>query len=193
MKESEGWGPEIDGLRTRLLPAQKEFFVGRPAKFRLEMKNFGKSDRMYDSQGVSVNGSIRISGPDEAPVRYVAGSFQTSGSSRSIAPGQKVALFEFDSLDVADQYLMVKPGSYTLDFRGTHVKWDSESAIPPSGQDYHRDATGDAAHLHAGSGPSGRDSSKRMGCELNGECMKTRTARSLLPDGSLGLERTCRW
>ena len=131
-KESEGWGPERDGLRTRLLPAQKEFFVGRPAKFRLEMKNFGQSQRTYDSQAVDVNGSMRVSGPDGTPVRYVAGSFQTSGSSESIAPGQEVALFEYDSLDLADQYLMVKPGSYTLEFRGTNVKWDSESAIPPS-------------------------------------------------------------
>ena len=39
-KPSNGWGPELDGLRTRLVPAQKDYSIGQPAKFRLEMKNF---------------------------------------------------------------------------------------------------------------------------------------------------------
>jgi hypothetical protein len=131
-KPSDQWGPDRNGLRTRLLPAQTEYTVGRPARFRLEMKNFGKTDRKFDSQSVDVNGSIRISGPDRKPVRYVAGGFQTGGHSRSIAPAETVVLF--DKLDLADQYVMVKPGMYTLQFRGTNVIWDSESGIPSSAE-----------------------------------------------------------
>ena len=44
--------------------------------------------------------------------------------------GRTVVLF--DGLDLADQYLFVKPGTYTIQFRGTNVKWHSESEIPPS-------------------------------------------------------------
>ena len=112
---------------------QQEYAVGRPAMFRLEMKNFGQEKRTYDSQQVAVNGSMRISGPTGKPVRYVGGSFQTMSRwpTPPIAPGQTVVLFE--ALDLSDHYLFVKPGSYTIQFRGTNVIWRSESAIPPSG------------------------------------------------------------
>jgi hypothetical protein len=131
-KQPDAWGPERDGLRTRLLPAQEEYAVGRPATFRLEMKNVGQEKRTVDPQAVGVNGSMRISGPTGKPVRYVGGSFQTMGRSQPpIAPGQTVVLLE--SLDLSDQYPFVKPGTYTIQFRGTNVKWHSESEIPPSG------------------------------------------------------------
>ena len=124
-KEADGWGPERDGLRTRLVPDQKEYVVGQPAKFHLEMKNFGQHKRMFDSQGVNVNGSIRISDPDGKPVPYVGGGFQTAGGARPIAPGETVVLFK--GLDLTNQYLFVKPGSYTLQYC---EKW--ASSIPPS-------------------------------------------------------------
>jgi hypothetical protein len=120
-KETDGWGPERDGLRTRLVPAQKEYVVGRPARFRLEMKNFGKHERTYDSQGVDRNGSMRISDPDGKPVPYVGGGFQTArkGEAPSIAPGETAVLF--NGLDLTNQYLFAKAGSYTLQYRDT---WD---------------------------------------------------------------------
>ena len=53
-ERSDEWGPERDGLRTRLLPSQEKYAVGGAARFRLEMKNFGKMRRKYDSQDVCV-------------------------------------------------------------------------------------------------------------------------------------------
>ena len=129
-KQSEEWGPANGDLRTRLLPSQKDFVLGQPAKFRLEMKNFGNRRRTYDPQRVAANNSITIDGPDGKPVRYVAGGVQTGGSPKSISPGETVILF--DDLDLLTQYLIVKPGRYTLQFRGTNVIWRSESEIPPS-------------------------------------------------------------
>ncbi|MGA2060684.1 MAG: hypothetical protein ABSG67_09410 [Thermoguttaceae bacterium] len=129
-KQSEEWGTERDGLRTRLLPAQNEYVLGQPARFRLEMKNFGEHERTYDPQAVDVNNSIQIIDLDGKSVRYVGGSFQTGGSPKSIAPGKTVVLF--DGLDLVTQYLIIKSGSYTLQFRGTNVRWHSESEIPPS-------------------------------------------------------------
>jgi hypothetical protein len=129
-KQSNDWGPDRNGLRTRLLPAQKEYVVGQPAMFRLEMKNFGDHIRTYDPQRVNVNNSIQINDLDGKSVRYVGGSFQTGGSPKSISPGKTVVLF--DELDLVTQYLFLKPGSYTIQFRGTNVRWSSESEIPPS-------------------------------------------------------------
>jgi uncharacterized protein len=121
-KDSEGWGPEHDGLRTRLLPVQKEYFIGRPATFRLEMQNVGNHNQTYDSQQVRVS-SLVITDPDGKPVSYVGGIYQTSGGAHSIAPGEKNVLFE--RFDATNQYLFLKPGAYTIQFRG----W---LRIPPS-------------------------------------------------------------
>jgi hypothetical protein len=124
------WGIEHDGLRTRLVPAQQVYVIGQPAKFRLELKNFGNRERAYDSQGVDVNGRIQVKNQDGKPVPYVRGSFQTAGHSKSIAPGTTAILF--DGIDLAEQYLFIKPGTYTLQFLGTDVIWKLESKIPPS-------------------------------------------------------------
>jgi hypothetical protein len=128
--ESEGWGKERDGLRTRLVPTQEQYVVGQPARFRLEMKNFGKLVRAFDSQSVDVNNSIEITGPDGKSVPYVAGLYQTAGETRYIEPGQTAILS--DRLDLADQYLITSRGTYTLRFVGRNVIWDMQSAIPPS-------------------------------------------------------------
>ena len=112
----DAWGPDRDGLRTRLFPAQEKFAVGGPARFRLKMKNSGDKRLTYDSQGVNVNGSIQVTDPDGKPVRYIGGSFQTAGGPKPIAPGETVVLF--DEFDLTDQYLFVKAGFYTLQFRG---------------------------------------------------------------------------
>ena len=77
-----------------------------------------------------MNNSIQINDLDGKSVRYVGGSFQTGGSPKSISPGKTVVLF--DKLDLVTQYLFIKPGSYTVQFRGTNVRWSSESEIPPS-------------------------------------------------------------
>jgi hypothetical protein len=113
---------------------KKKFAVGAPARFGLKMKNFGENKRIYDSQGASVNGSIQVTDPDGKPVRYIGGCFQTGGFPHSIAPGEAVVLF--DGLDLSDQYLFAKAGSYTFRFRGLNaglnLHGDSESPIPPS-------------------------------------------------------------
>ena len=131
-KPCDGWGPERNGLRTRLVPSQKEYVVGRPARFRLEMKNVGQHERTYDAQQVDVNDSFRINDPDRKALRYVGGSFQTFGRETSLSPGKTVVLF--DELDLATLYLFVKPGSYTLRFRGDDIPWHGESPIPASNE-----------------------------------------------------------
>jgi hypothetical protein len=113
---SDGWGPIRDGLRSRLFPAQKDYAIGQPATFGLEIENTGDRDCTYDPQQVDVNDSMRITDSDGKPVRYVGGSFQTVGRRRSIS-GHKT-LVVIDSVNLAEQYLFVRPGKYTIAFRG---------------------------------------------------------------------------
>ena len=64
---------------------------------------------------------MRISDPDGKPVPYVGGGFQTGrkGEAPSIAPGETAVLF--NGLDLTNQYLFAKAGSYALQYRDT---WD---------------------------------------------------------------------
>jgi hypothetical protein len=113
------WGPEVGGRRTRLVPLaspKKPFSLGQPMKFRLEMKNVGQSDISYDDQQVEVNNSMRVFGPDGKPVRYIDGWFQTVGETKVLRPSETTVLF--DGLDLYKQYLIVKPGKYTVRFPG---------------------------------------------------------------------------
>jgi len=114
----DGWGPDRDGLRTRLLRAQKEYVVGQPVRFRLELKNFGTDNRTFDPQQVDVNASMIVTGPDGKPVSYIGGSFQTCGDFESVEPDHTVVLFRGPDLDFTDQYSFIKPGKYTVQFRG---------------------------------------------------------------------------
>ena len=132
----DGWGADRDGLCTRLLPAQKEYVVGQPVRFRLEMKNFGSQNRTYDPQQVDVNGSLIITDPDGKPVPYIGGSFQTMGPLRRdpIRPGETVVLFNARDWDFTDQYPFVKPGRYTVQFRGQNQREEPRHPIlPPKG------------------------------------------------------------
>jgi hypothetical protein len=113
------WGPEVGGRCTRLVPlasSEKPFVLGQPMKFRLEMKNVGQSDISYDDQQVEVNNSMRLFGPDGKPVRYIGGWFQTVGETKVLRPSETSVLF--DGLDLYKQYLIVKPGKYTVRFPG---------------------------------------------------------------------------
>jgi hypothetical protein len=114
--DSRGW--ELAGLRTRLVPLAKQFTLGQPMKFRLELKNFGPTAVHYDSQAVAGNSSLVVRDPQGQLVPYIGGSFQTGNfiPLPSLAPGKTVVLF--DGLDLASQYLLVRPGKYTVQFRG---------------------------------------------------------------------------
>ena len=114
--ESRGW--ELAGLRTRLVPLAKQFTLGQPMKFRMELKNFGKEAVPYDSQAMDVNGSLQVRDPQGRPVPYIGGSVQTATwlPLPLLAPGETAILF--DDVDLASQYLIVKPGKHTVQFRG---------------------------------------------------------------------------
>ena len=83
-------------------------------KFRLEMKNFGQSEIPYDPQRLTVNGSTQVRDSEERLVPYIGGSFQTGISLPlpTLAPSKSTVLC--DEFDLNSQYLIVKPGVYTV-------------------------------------------------------------------------------
>jgi len=115
---AETWGWELAGLRTRLVPLAKRVALGQPMKFWLELKNFGPKAVSYDPQAVALNNSLLVRDPQGRPVRYIGGGFQTGifVPLPTLAPGKSVVLFH--DLDVTSQYLIVKPGKYSVQFRG---------------------------------------------------------------------------
>jgi hypothetical protein len=64
-----------------------------------------------------------VTGPDDKPVPYIATSFQTSGHRKALTNGQIVTVFS--ELDLAQQYLIDKPGKYAVQFVG-------RGGLPPS-------------------------------------------------------------
>lgn len=116
-EKDEGWGPVTRGLRTRLLPAQDEFVVGKPATFRLELQNFSDKLIRYDSQGVGVNDSMYVVDPNGKRVRYIWGPVSTgsSGELPGLGPGETTVLL--DGYDLCEQYLLTEPGSYSVQYR----------------------------------------------------------------------------
>src|SRR5436190_8726142 len=80
------------GLRTKLIAVGKEFAVGAPLKFRLELTNESAFSFIYDSQGVDREGSHQIKDPDGKPVSYIDRPRQTAGDTILLRPGETVVL-----------------------------------------------------------------------------------------------------
>ncbi len=110
---SDGWGAEQHGLSTRLVLLDSAPRVGGPLRVRLLLRNRGARPAVYDAQQAGINGSLDVEGPSS---RYIFGSHQTSGQDRRLDPGEEVVLFE--SLDVAEQYLIAGEGTYRIRFSG---------------------------------------------------------------------------
>ena len=108
--------PKLKGVKTHLTPLNKEFLLGQPMLFRLELINEGEAELLYDHQQVAVNASMTITDEDGKPVPYVAGPTQTVGWHKPIKPGESVVLF--DKFDISKQYDIRKPGRYKVQFSG---------------------------------------------------------------------------
>jgi Leucine-rich repeat (LRR) protein len=118
--EADQWGPEYRGLRTRLVPLEKQFVLGQPMRFRLEMKNVGQHKATYDRPHVYVNNPFAVRDPQGNHVLYIGFEAQMGPSDRpSLAPGSTIILV--DNLDLTLQYFIAKPGKYTVKFPGSNT------------------------------------------------------------------------
>ncbi len=110
------WGVAKDGVATQLTLVSKEPKIGSAITLKLEAKNSADMAHGYDDQQAAVNNSLSVKGRDGKPVSYIATSFQTSGHRKALTKGQTVTVF--GDLDLAQQYLIDKPGKYVVQFVG---------------------------------------------------------------------------
>ena len=139
-EELSAWGSQQEGVRTNLSARDSEFALGKPILLLLEMENMGSRVIRYDPTQVAINSSMSIEGSDGVKVPSIAGNVQTGGDSQALNPGERTVLFE--RLDIADQYLITSPGTYTVRFMGQGKGLGAE-AIPPS----------NAITIHVADGP----------------------------------------
>lgn len=102
-------------VRTRLSLVDGALSVGLPLRVRVELSNLGSGAIAYDAQGVGQAGSFSLVGPDGRPVPYISGSRQTFGSDTPLPPGASATVNE---LDLAELYLIDRPGTYRIRFTG---------------------------------------------------------------------------
>ena len=102
------------GLKITLIPQAREYVVGKPMLFDIEMKNTSDETLMYMKTSWMVNNPMRVTGPDGNDVPYIDSSYQTMVGSEFIEPGQTIKLV--DNYDVRLQYHIIKPGRYAFQF-----------------------------------------------------------------------------
>ncbi|UCG49627.1 MAG: hypothetical protein JSU94_07570 [Phycisphaerales bacterium] len=108
--------PKLQKLTLTLTPSKSSFALGEPMPFRLEMTNGARETLYYDNQQVRVNDSMIVRDGKGRKIPYVAALFQTVGAYRPIEVGRTVVLF--DDFDLASQYKIKRPGTYTVQFSG---------------------------------------------------------------------------
>jgi hypothetical protein len=112
--DANKWGEPNNGLVTQLIPRSVEYVVGKPMKFGLVLKNIIGSVKQYNNWAV-YSKPLRIKTPDNNCPYDKKGPFSTqAGMLQPIDVNEIITLFE--DLDVTDQYLIIKPGKYTVQF-----------------------------------------------------------------------------
>ncbi len=127
-------------LETRLT-VEEATRLGAPVRLRLELVNATGEAWSFDGQQAGINGSLEVTGPDGATVPYVGPSCQTCGGPELLPSGETAVLFS--GLDLGGQYLLDRPGRYTVRYagrgvsvdrgpvRGGGVLWDSKETVDP--------------------------------------------------------------
>lgn len=113
------WGPEKDGIATRLVPLEKEYVLGQPMRFRLEMVNRTASRLVCNAGSVYDNPSIVVTGPDGGHPSHIAPSHLTNTYYACMGPGEVVVLLR--NFDIATHYHIDKPGRYAVHYEGTDL------------------------------------------------------------------------
>ncbi|MHC4645052.1 MAG: M56 family metallopeptidase, partial [Planctomycetota bacterium] len=105
------------GFRVSLIPLNKDYVIGKPMLFRLEMKNVSSETLgPVNTTSVMVNDPMIVKDPNGNKIPYVDTDYQTAAASEFVEPGEKVVLA--DNYDVRSQYHITTPGKYTFRFRG---------------------------------------------------------------------------
>lgn len=123
------WGTLQNGYATQLIAQSNEYVVGKPMKFGLVLMNKSDSLKWYDHQAITHN-TLIIKTPDNNEPYYKVSSFQTAGSEHPIDKGEIVTLFE--DRNISDEYVILKPGKYKIQFHGGIYGMAIDSNFPAS-------------------------------------------------------------
>ena len=115
--EDDKWGEPNNGLATQLISQNEEYTVGKPMKFGLVLKNIRDSVKQFDRQeAIACCGLLMVKSADNNELYDKRGPYQTQGAPQPIEAGEIVTLFE--NRDIIDEYVIIKSGKYTIQFRG---------------------------------------------------------------------------
>lgn len=129
LAKDDKWGEEKYDYKTQLIQVNGEYVVGQSMQFHLVMKNVGEDIKWYDKQSI-VHDALTIKDTNGDEVYCKIGSFQTMGGRRPIDTGEIVSLFE--NRNITNEYVIVKPGKYTIQFRDGIYGTSKDSNFPPS-------------------------------------------------------------
>lgn len=129
LAKDDKWGIPHDGYATQLIPQSEQYIIGKPMKFGLVLKNISNSVKLYDHQGVVFN-SLLIKTSDTNEQYYKHQPFQTGGAGQPIDKSEIVTLFE--NRNITDEYVIIKPGKYTIQFRSGYYGMTGDSNFPAS-------------------------------------------------------------
>lgn len=102
-------------IKYVLTPISDEFVIGRPMRFRLEMTNTADKPFGYWRMDVMANDPMIVTDPNGQMLPYVDTGYQLDMGSDAILPGETIVLAE--EYDVTSQYRILRPGSYTFQFK----------------------------------------------------------------------------
>ena len=125
----EEWGPVRNGLKTRLVPLEQSYVLGKPMRFRVEVTNVDRVAKTYNPEEVEIQSFINTGSCSTPHSHHPYPPVPTKGASQRIDPGEIKVLF--DQWDIASDYVLNKPGRYTIQYEES-VPWNGHRTFSPS-------------------------------------------------------------
>jgi hypothetical protein len=110
---------KVHGIKTHLIPVSREFMIGSPMLFRVELMNLGKTTADYRNSGVAY-APLTVLDDKGQPLPYTENPSQIGVGTGEVAPGASVVLA--DKMDLNQNYAIPKPGKYVVQFSGAGLE-----------------------------------------------------------------------
>ncbi len=117
-------GDDASGLRTRLVPLEPIYVIGKPMMLRVELVNVGSAPVSYDpyKEYAEFNGRLLVKGSGGETIPYIgpwSSDQESVGTSRpTLEPRRSVPVF---TIDLATAYYIDRPGRYTIQHNGEFI------------------------------------------------------------------------
>ncbi len=118
----EGKSSRNPGLKTKLIPLESKYIVGKPMKFRVDLTNIGTTPAPYNLIATAScwkDNPLMVTGPDGKSPQYIGPLsnnntiYFSDDQLPKLQPNAVVTIFKFD---LARYYDIQQPGSYTVQY-----------------------------------------------------------------------------